>query len=152
MGAASAAGQATSLEALWVVTIMLAVLVAVLVMFAQMNRRQQRAAAARAAAAAAVTDGKLNQIHTLVNSDMTAARQSELDQTRAMVIILKRVLALAAARGEKPNIADVAALERTQDRVEELEQILADRLSQFRLAEDQIAEAAGKATETEGNG
>lgn len=81
-------------------------------------------------------DKQAKRIHTLVNSDMTAARQSELDQTRAMADVLRRVIAVAtAAAGQEPDPADVEALERADKRIEELQAILADRLYQAQQVE-----------------
>lgn len=81
-------------------------------------------------------DLQTKRIHTLVNSDMTAARQSELDQTRAMAAVLRRVIAVAtAAKEQEPDPADVEALERAEKRIEELRAILADRLHQAREVE-----------------
>ena len=98
------------------------------------------------AEATAVTDRKLDQIdaqarriHTLVNSDMTAARQSELDQTRATLVISRRIVALARAGGDKPLTEDTDAIGRLESRVTELEQILADRLHQARIVEAEAA-------------
>ncbi len=95
-----------------------------------------------AAQAAQKADAKLDQIdlqakriHTLVNSDMTAARQSELDQTREMVIVLRRVIDLANMRKVPPDPKDVTALENAILRVTDLEGVLADRLAQMRLVE-----------------
>jgi hypothetical protein len=81
-------------------------------------------------------DLQTKRIHTLVNSDMTAARQSELDQTRAMVIVLERVTTLAArTTGASPDPRDLAALEAARSRISDLEAILADRLAQMRIVE-----------------
>lgn len=85
-------------------------------------------------------DAQAKQIHILVNSDMTAARQSELDQTRAMLVVLERVVALREA-GVPPAESDVVAIGRAQARISELEQILADRLEQFQKAESEAAAA-----------
>jgi hypothetical protein len=82
-------------------------------------------------------DAQAKRIHTLVNSDMTAARQSELDQTRAMAAVLRRVTSLAQERGTEPDPRDVEALIAADARVGELEQILADRLHQLRQVEDE---------------
>lgn len=94
--------------------------------------------AARAVAAQAyqarLAGEKLDKIHTLVNSDMTAARQSELDQTRVLVAVLRRVVALSRQRGHQ-DLADVEALERASARAGELEAMLADRLHQLRESE-----------------
>jgi hypothetical protein len=96
-----------------------------------------------AAISAKTADAKLDQIdlqakriHTLVNSDMTAARQSELDQTRAMVVVLTRVIQLAnRTPGAQPDPQDVQALESARLRVTDLESILADRMAQMREVE-----------------
>jgi hypothetical protein len=113
-------------------------------------QRQDRVAAAAAAAATAAQQsadtaaGKLDdlyvqtqRIHTLVNSDMTAARQEELDQAEALIVVLQRVLRLAKDRGAVPDPADIEMLARTQHRRDQLELILADRLAQFRASEAQ---------------
>lgn len=91
-----------------------------------------------AAVRAAKTGEKLDQIgaqarriHTLVNSDMTAARQSELDQTRAIAVVLRRVISMAANHSQDPDPRDVEALEAATRRAGELEAILADRFSQM---------------------
>lgn len=81
-------------------------------------------------------DKQARRIHTLVNSDMTAARQSELDQTRAVAVVLRRVIEIArAAPGQMPLPGDLEALERAEERIAELQAILADRLEQARRAE-----------------
>jgi hypothetical protein len=93
-----------------------------------------RVAAAASATANAKLDGidaQTRRIHILVNSEMTAARQAELDQANAMVVVLTRVLATAAAKGIDPDPRDVDTLERTKARRDELEVILADRLAQL---------------------
>jgi hypothetical protein len=81
------------------------------------------------------------RIHTLVNSDMTAARQSELDQTRAIVVVLERVISMDRSRGTVPDHKDVEALEAATQRISELEAILADRLAQMREVEADTAQA-----------
>src|SRR6478609_5634138 len=58
------------------------------------------------------TDKQLRQIHTLVNSDMTAARQSELEQTRLTLTMLKRLV-----ENESPNAEDEALIETTEARI-----------------------------------
>jgi len=92
-------------------------------------------AAQDAARQAENSSRKLDRIHTLVNSDMTAARQGELDQTRAMAAIQERVVRATTAAAGKPDPVDVQALQRTRARIAELEAILADRLAQFREVE-----------------
>lgn len=88
-------------------------------------------------------DLQARRIHTLVNSDMTAARQSELDQTRAVVVVLRRVIALAErTRGAEPDERDVTALSAANKRVIDLEAILADRMAQMREVEAEADIAA----------
>lgn len=121
-------------------------------------QRQDKVAAAAAAAAAAAQGAALSagvklddlsaqtaRIHTLVNSDMTAARQEELDQAEALIVVLKRVVKLAEDKGIEPETADIEALTRTQRRRDQLELILADRLERFHASEAQArATAAGQ--------
>jgi hypothetical protein len=80
------------------------------------------------------------RIHTLVNSDMTAARQEELEQAESLIVVLQRVMALAKNNGLLPEQSDIDTLNRTKARRDELELILADRLAQFHASE---AEAMG---------
>jgi hypothetical protein len=95
-----------------------------------------------AEATASRTDAKLDQldlqtkrIHILVNSDMTAARQAQLDQARIMVLTLERVIRLAKDRGQDPDPRDVEELTEARENISNLEGILADRLSQMRQVE-----------------
>lgn len=69
------------------------------------------------------------QIHILVNSDMTAARQAELDQTRATKVVLLKVIALDRAAGRQPSKDDTEAVVALDERIAELTAILADRLA-----------------------
>jgi CRISPR/Cas system CMR subunit Cmr4 (Cas7 group RAMP superfamily) len=130
----------------------------------QYRREDKVAAAAAAAAAAAQAAARLAQqqaleaatkmddlsaqtqrIHTLVNSDMTAARQEELDQAESLIVVLERVIALAKDRVVLPDPSDLDALERTKRRRDQLEAILADRLAQFHASETEAGKTeAGK--------
>jgi hypothetical protein len=118
-------------------------------------KRQDRVVAAAAAASSAaqasalaaeqrasIATGKLDdlavqtkRIHTLVNSDMTAAREEQLEQAESLIIVLQRVIQLAQSKGIAPDPADVDALERTQRRRDQLELILADRMTQLHASE-----------------
>ena len=75
----------------------------------------------------AKTEGSLKEIHTLVNSDMTAARQSELTQTQALLILMKSNKARDEAAGLKTSTSDQAAIDAQEIRVLELQRILDDR-------------------------
>jgi len=89
-------------------------------------------------------DAQAKRIHTLVNSDMTAARQSELDQTRTTLVMMRRVVALGEAAGVSAPEEDLAAIDATVARIGELEAILADRLQQMHEVEREAAEAEAK--------
>ena len=95
--------------------------------------------AADAKVATVETASQLRQIHTLVNSDMTAARQGELDQTRVSLILLRKVVAMAETAGRVATADELAAIEETEKRVTELESILADRLAQMKIVEAEMA-------------
>jgi flagellar biosynthesis GTPase FlhF len=87
----------------------------------------QTEATRQAKKAAAATKSALKEIHTLVNSDMTAARQSELTQTRALLVLMQAQT--------DPTESDIAAMDAQEIRVAELENILADRLDAQRKVE-----------------
>lgn len=91
------------------------------------------------------TQTKLDTIHKLVNSDMTAARTNERDQTVLTLLALKRVQALSASLGLPVDLAETQAIEAAERHIEELNLILADRLAAFQKAEleAKAAEAAG---------
>lgn len=69
------------------------------------------------------------KIHILVNSDMTAARTNERDQTKLTLLALKQVQALGVKLGLESRRDELDAIERAEQRIEELNQILADRLA-----------------------
>lgn len=107
----------------------------------QATKTRTNEVAASLAASTAATDAKLDAIHTLVNSDMTAARQSELDQTRVTLVMLRKVVALDHAAGRESSEQDVATIETTEARIAELQAILADRLAQQQAVEAEAAAA-----------
>lgn len=102
------------------------------------NAKQVLEVAKKAASDQEVNAGTLKDIHTLVNSDMTAARTAELSQTRLLVIALKRI----PGDLDEATMASIAAAEA---RAIELEQILADRLVAQRKVEAHAAVEAASA-------
>ncbi len=74
------------------------------------------------------TNRKLDIIHTLVNSNMTAAMQAELDATVREVAMMKEVIALNIAAGRSPSSESEAAIKLTQGKINELKAALKDRL------------------------
>src|SRR5678816_1183338 len=79
---------------------------------------------------------KLDQIHILVNSNMTASMQSELDYARANLVLLLEVAALRKAQGEQPSIEATGVADTTRKRIAELEAQLDDRLKTTKIADD----------------
>jgi hypothetical protein len=84
----------------------------------------------------AVTTSKLNVIHTLVNSTLTAALQSELDATRREEMLLRELMSM---RGNSTD-DDHAALGAVQRKISELSSAMKDRAEQTRKADIQIAQ------------
>jgi hypothetical protein len=81
-------------------------------------------------------DAQTERIHTLVNSDLTSARQDQLDQAEALIVVLRRIIGAARAAGSAPAPADLEALDVALAHRDTLEEILADRAQQQSKAED----------------
>jgi hypothetical protein len=86
-------------------------------------------------------NAQLTTIHTLVNSDMTAARQELLDQTEITLVMLRRVVADAQREGDGASSEDLEAVAKTERRVRAMRGVLADRLAQQRIVEQQQRDA-----------
>jgi hypothetical protein len=81
----------------------------------------------RVAQTQAETNGKLDVIHTLVNSNMTAAMQSEFDAVSRELAMMREVAALKQAAGQEPSAETTAAIGATEAKLHELDAALADR-------------------------
>jgi len=81
------------------------------------------------------TNTKLDTIHVLVNSNMTAAMQAELDATIRELAMMREVIALNRAAGREPSPEAAEALRNTQLKIDELKAQLEDRLRSTRIAE-----------------
>lgn len=92
------------------------------------NTAQASRSAERAEVGAARSEAKLDQIHTLVNSNLTAALNAELNAT---VALLENLVA-ADEPGSEVRIDKLRAT------VAELRANLEDRLKQTALAEEQL--------------
>jgi hypothetical protein len=90
---------------------------------------------AAAVEAAADTHGQLRVIHTLVNSQMTEAMQAKLDALEGQALLMREVMTMKKAQGQKPNPEAVAALRVVDDKIAEQKAALADRLRQSKLAD-----------------
>jgi hypothetical protein len=107
--------------------------------------RQDAAEAQRAVAADLLVaanerlGGKLDIIHTLVNSNMTSAMQAELDATVREVAMMREVVALKQTAGHEASAEAMAAIDATDEKVQELRSALIDRLHQTKIANDQAA-------------
>jgi anion-transporting ArsA/GET3 family ATPase len=89
----------------------------------------------RVAATAEKTNEKLDVIHILVNSNMTAAMQSELDATVREAAMMREVMRLNKSAGQAPTTAATDALAETDKRIAKLRAELHDRLKQTVVAE-----------------
>jgi len=83
----------------------------------------------RIASQLAAIDAQGNKIHILVNSDMTAARTAERDSLKLLVLALRNSHALARKLGLPAEGNEDDEILRVEERVAELDQILADRLA-----------------------
>jgi len=73
------------------------------------------------------TNGRLDVIHTLVNSSMTAAMQSEFDAVTRELAMMREVVELKKASGMEPSAAALAAVKTTEAKLNELAVTLEDR-------------------------
>jgi hypothetical protein len=89
---------------------------------------------------AKLTSGKLEEIHHLVNSSMTAAMMGELGAVGRELAMMREVLALHKAAGNKPSTEALAAITATEAKLAELQAAVADREKQTAAAESAKAE------------
>ena len=108
---------------------------------ARQSFRRQDEVAARLEKASLKTNTKLDVIHTLVNSNMTAAMQSELDAITRELAMMLEVIELKKANGLEPSKKALAALDTTQSKLTELTNQLEDRRKSTILADKQLEEA-----------
>lgn len=104
------------------------------------QRQDQVAARVAEAAEALVADNtkvteKLDQIHTLVNSNMTAAIRGELVATEAQLLLARRLAAL------EPSAEDKELFDTLNARIAELQATVHERSEQLAHAEAIIVHA-----------
>jgi hypothetical protein len=75
-----------------------------------------------------ITNRKLDKIHVLVNSNMTAAIQSELDAKIETAAIMRELIDLRRVPGKEPSAASLKALADIDNKIAELRAQLDDRL------------------------
>lgn len=96
--------------------------------------------------ALAVQESKLNVIHTLVNSTLTAALQAQLDATRRELTMMIELSSMQTEAGHQVSDDRKAAIGSLRRKVDELAEAMTDRAQQTRTADIQIeAEATRKA-------
>jgi hypothetical protein len=93
--------------------------------------------ATTAAAAAAETNGRLGQIHELVNSSMTTQMEDAHTALVQQAIYMREVIRLNEEAGRKPDTAALAALAALEARVTELAAKLRDRAVATTVADAQ---------------
>lgn len=84
----------------------------------------------RAGAAVIGISGKLEVIHALVNSNLTAAIQEGLDARKAQLVTMLEIIDLKKADARQPTPEALHAIRTTQEKIVELERSLRDRLTQ----------------------
>jgi hypothetical protein len=87
-----------------------------------------------------ILDKNVERVHTLVNSDKTAAMQRDLDSAERELILLEEIVDLKAAAGAQPKPETLGAIDATRRKIAELLLELEDRHRQAALAEKQIGE------------
>lgn len=98
--------------------------------------------AKQAGVASRRTDSKLDQIHILVNSEMTARWQAELDRTKTSLVLLRKIRNMSAIAGINDTEEDIAAVEEAEKHIREIEIVLADRQAQTKIGEAEVAAGA----------
>ncbi len=110
------------------------------------EERQDAVAAQVAEAARLLTErqeeaaDKLDTIHALVNSNMTAALQAEFDATVREEAMMKEVIELKRALGREPSEIAQAALIATRAKIAELSTNLSARLGQQALVNNKVSD------------
>jgi hypothetical protein len=99
----------------------------------------------RVAAATDQTNQKLDVIHTLVNSNLTAAMLAELSATEAGLVLMREMVDDRLQRGVQPSPEATARIRNTETRINELRAQVTDRQTQTELAESQLQEAKSSA-------
>jgi hypothetical protein len=73
------------------------------------------------------TSRKLDTIHTLVNSNMTAAMQSEFEAVVRELAVMREIMELRRVSGQEPTQDTLSAIASTETKMHELDAALADR-------------------------
>lgn len=98
------------------------------------TKRRTDEVASRVAQSDRDIKGQLQEIHKLVNSSLTEAREAELDSMVVSLGLLRRVIEMDRDHGLPVNNADAGSLEAKRARIEQLQTIVADRHAQEAVA------------------
>ena len=91
--------------------------------------------AKQSADAAEVTNGKLNQIHELVNSSLTAQMEEAYAALTQQLVLMREVIALHTAAGRQPSQDALNAIGIIERKVAELGATLSDRAKATEIAD-----------------
>jgi len=94
----------------------------------------------RAAQSAEEANGKLDVIHTLVNSNMTAAMEAQLVALQGQLVMMNRLAEIT-----DPTVDEAAAIKAVQGQIAELTATLKDRLQATEVAQQQQQQQQGGA-------
>lgn len=113
-----------------------------------LDLKRQDDVAARAAEVAralvensGVTNTKLDVIHTLVNSNLTAAKESELSAIQRELVMMNEVISIKRATGHEPSVEALSAIKVTEARIADLKQELVERAEATAKADAQTTAA-----------
>jgi hypothetical protein len=109
---------------------------------AQGSAQMAQQAAEGTAAKLDDTNSKLDVIHGLVNSDYSAAMQSQLDALITSAAMMREVMDLKRSAGHEPTAEADIALQNTEAKIAELRVAIADRLKQAEVIADRAETAA----------
>jgi multidrug efflux pump subunit AcrA (membrane-fusion protein) len=87
----------------------------------------------------------VERVHTLVNSDKTAAMQRDLDGHEEKLVLLREIVDLKHAAGGEPQPQTLGAIAATEQRILALHEELAERHRLLALAEKQADAATADA-------
>jgi hypothetical protein len=94
--------------------------------------------ARQAADAAAITNGKLEQIHELVNSTLTAQMEEAHGALMQQLVLMREVIALNTAAGRRPSQEALDAIGVIEHKVAELGARLSDRAKATVIADARV--------------
>lgn len=77
----------------------------------------------------------IDEIHILVNSNMSAALQSELDETVRGLAVLRELTGWKDAAGHPPTKATLETIEEMEQKIKDLQVVVADRQDRNRAVE-----------------